>query len=130
MIRRPPRSTRTDTLFPYTTLFRSEVHQSVVGAERRRDAGERRPEHGERDDRQRADQDQREEARRRSGGGEHGRASREAGTKKPPKRPSGAQQKAIRSFSSGPGAGLSLRRPRGASRMAQNGRAHVGTPVP
>src|SRR3546814_20913729 len=28
MIRRPPRSTRTDTLFPYTTLFRShaEVH--------------------------------------------------------------------------------------------------------
>src|SRR3546814_2576617 len=28
MIRRPPRSTRTDTLFPYTTLFRSVV---VVG---------------------------------------------------------------------------------------------------
>src|SRR3546814_9885258 len=32
MIRRPPRSTRTDTLFPYTTLFRSIVnpaeHQS------------------------------------------------------------------------------------------------------
>src|SRR3546814_5946824 len=26
MIRRPPRSTRTDTLFPYTTLFRSPVH--------------------------------------------------------------------------------------------------------
>src|SRR3546814_13264473 len=26
MIRRPPRSTRTDTLFPYTTLFRSGVH--------------------------------------------------------------------------------------------------------
>src|SRR3546814_13386207 len=25
MIRRPPRSTRTDTLVPYTTLFRSEV---------------------------------------------------------------------------------------------------------
>src|SRR3546814_14355947 len=25
MLRRPPRSTRTDTLFPYTTLFRSEV---------------------------------------------------------------------------------------------------------
>src|SRR3546814_8604156 len=24
MLRRPPRSTRTDTLFPYTTLFRSE----------------------------------------------------------------------------------------------------------
>src|SRR3546814_16910567 len=29
MKRRPPRSTRTDTLFPYTTLFRSDV---VVGA--------------------------------------------------------------------------------------------------
>src|SRR3546814_9506655 len=26
MIRRPPRSTRTDTLFPYTTLFRSRAH--------------------------------------------------------------------------------------------------------
>src|SRR3546814_1239903 len=26
MIRRPPRSTRTDSLFPYTTLFRSEVY--------------------------------------------------------------------------------------------------------
>src|SRR3546814_16110874 len=28
MIRRPPRSTRTDTLFPYTTLFRSTVLDS------------------------------------------------------------------------------------------------------
>src|SRR3546814_16801112 len=28
MIRRPPRSTRTDTLFPYTTLFRSGAHGS------------------------------------------------------------------------------------------------------
>src|SRR3546814_3062839 len=28
MIRRPPRSTRTDTLFPYTTLFRSTPHTS------------------------------------------------------------------------------------------------------
>src|SRR3546814_19884336 len=27
MIRRPPRSTRTDTLFPYTTLFRSVMLQ-------------------------------------------------------------------------------------------------------
>src|SRR3546814_9595454 len=27
MIRRPPRSTRTDTLFPYTTLFRSKKHR-------------------------------------------------------------------------------------------------------
>src|SRR3546814_2850703 len=29
MIRRPPRSTRTDTLFPYTTLFRSEDTMSA-----------------------------------------------------------------------------------------------------
>src|SRR3546814_17812194 len=28
MIRRPPRSTRTDTLFPYTTLFRSDVREA------------------------------------------------------------------------------------------------------
>src|SRR3546814_9208742 len=31
MIRRPPRSTRTDTLFPYTTLFRSRRGTDVVG---------------------------------------------------------------------------------------------------
>src|SRR3546814_9507756 len=30
MIRRPPRSTRTDTLFPYTTLFRSLAAEQVV----------------------------------------------------------------------------------------------------
>src|SRR3546814_10745598 len=30
MIRRPPRSTRTDTLFPYTTLFRSLGHRSAT----------------------------------------------------------------------------------------------------
>src|SRR3546814_5497039 len=30
MIRRPPRSTRTDTLFPYTTLFRSKIAESIV----------------------------------------------------------------------------------------------------
>src|SRR3546814_10232952 len=30
MIRRPPRSTRTDTLFPYTTLFRSSVVDEAV----------------------------------------------------------------------------------------------------
>src|SRR3546814_20564923 len=29
MIRRPPRSTRTDTLFPYTTLFRSKGQQPL-----------------------------------------------------------------------------------------------------
>src|SRR3546814_4461711 len=38
MIRRPPRSTRTDTLFPYTTLFRS-VLLFQMAAETRRLAG-------------------------------------------------------------------------------------------
>src|SRR3546814_3442766 len=43
MIRRPPRSTRTDTLFPYTTLFRSQLKRALTdiaalppGEERRR----------------------------------------------------------------------------------------------
>src|SRR3546814_2822208 len=31
MIRRPPRSTRTDTLFPYTTLFRSVARAGLTG---------------------------------------------------------------------------------------------------
>src|SRR3546814_19343863 len=47
MIRRPPRSTRTDTLFPYTTLFRSlvgvKVRQRRGGAE---GAGQPRPRMG------------------------------------------------------------------------------------
>src|SRR3546814_11143218 len=34
MIRRPPRSTRTDTLFPYTTLFRSEMFLRVGARQR------------------------------------------------------------------------------------------------
>src|SRR3546814_12403143 len=45
MTRRPPRSTRTATLFPYTTLFRSEIIRaaagrkpSVVGEQRQLDA--------------------------------------------------------------------------------------------
>src|SRR3546814_3214542 len=33
MIRRPPRSTRTDTLFPYTTLFRSGIESRRVDRE-------------------------------------------------------------------------------------------------
>src|SRR3546814_9398604 len=44
MIRRPPRSTRTDTLFPYTTLFRSPSRLFERGAAGgyRADAHERR----------------------------------------------------------------------------------------
>src|SRR3546814_9980303 len=34
MIRRPPRSTRTDTLFPYTTLFRSAFHVGLDASSR------------------------------------------------------------------------------------------------
>src|SRR3546814_6838213 len=41
MIRRPPRSTRTDTLFPYTTLFRSCLYparrRELQGFRRRRE---------------------------------------------------------------------------------------------
>src|SRR3546814_9076770 len=33
MIRRPPRSTRTDTLFPYTTLFRSSTYTARLIAD-------------------------------------------------------------------------------------------------
>src|SRR3546814_15785443 len=36
MIRRPPRSTRTDTLFPYTTLFRSAPYAAFVAEAARR----------------------------------------------------------------------------------------------
>src|SRR3546814_18309461 len=46
MIRRPPRSTRTDTLFPYTTLFRSRDRPGSVPGVRgqpRRDAGQHQP---------------------------------------------------------------------------------------
>src|SRR3546814_18214734 len=43
MIRRPPRSTRTDTLFPYTTLFRSEFVDAMWlrHHDRARDSGAR-----------------------------------------------------------------------------------------
>src|SRR3546814_1457695 len=41
MIRRPPRSTRTDTLFPYTTLFRSRAGGTAPAQAARRDVGRR-----------------------------------------------------------------------------------------
>src|SRR3546814_2176001 len=37
MIRPPPRSTRTDTLFPYTTLFRALADGGQIGNQRRAD---------------------------------------------------------------------------------------------
>src|SRR3546814_13176752 len=39
MLRRPPRSTRTDTLFPYTTLFRSEAAGNKLGLALGKDIG-------------------------------------------------------------------------------------------
>src|SRR3546814_8157897 len=46
MIRRPPRSTRTDTLFPYTTLFRSQEHAGRLRRDARGDGpGATRPDH-------------------------------------------------------------------------------------
>src|SRR3546814_10793119 len=41
MIRRPPRSTRTDTLFPYTTLFRSGGRERLLRAGARRSGAAR-----------------------------------------------------------------------------------------
>src|SRR3546814_6366270 len=41
MIRRPPRSTRTDTLFPYTTLFRSPARSSRCRAHLGRNSARR-----------------------------------------------------------------------------------------
>src|SRR3546814_16662525 len=40
MKRRPPRSTRTDTLFPYTTLFRSQAHWDALLPSDRDNAGD------------------------------------------------------------------------------------------
>src|SRR3546814_4646005 len=40
MSRRPPRSTRTDTLFPYTTLFRSGHRRRATISGRRQDRGD------------------------------------------------------------------------------------------
>src|SRR3546814_8879016 len=66
MRRRPPRSTRTDTLFPYPTLFRSDRRrQDQRRAQRRDGKGFRRPDE-EQPDQQRigANEDQAERLRR------------------------------------------------------------------
>src|SRR3546814_5383958 len=55
MIRRPPRSTRTDTLFPYTTLFRSapgDLHGEPPADHQAGDIGQCVPAHGEGPDRE------------------------------------------------------------------------------
>src|SRR3546814_1688247 len=65
MIRRPPRSTRTDTLFPYTTLFRS--HHARV---------ERHPEGLEAEDAEQADIHGRAVLADARAEGQHGRIDR------------------------------------------------------
>src|SRR3546814_17640381 len=55
MIRRPPRSTRTDTLSPYTTLFRSDDQVPVLRAGGGDDLERRRPGLREQGDRRLAD---------------------------------------------------------------------------
>src|SRR3546814_8476904 len=88
MIRRPPESTRTDTLFPYTTLFRSwsrlrEAPEPVEGPERRHgfddpaerdqlgEEGEREEHPGGRRALARADREDRAHAQRRARSEEH-----------------------------------------------------------
>src|SRR3546814_4956502 len=46
MIRRPPRSTRTDTLFPYTTLFRSKRYVKAHGRQRQQSHSDRQSRQG------------------------------------------------------------------------------------
>src|SRR3546814_6728251 len=49
MIRRPPRSTRTDTLFPYTTLFRSSRTRTSERSRQRRRSPSQGPSNGDQD---------------------------------------------------------------------------------
>src|SRR3546814_17410029 len=73
MIRRPPRSTRTDTLFPYTTLFRSaQAHR--VGADRRV-ADRLRPDRWLRHGRHGTDALRRQDRQRATRGDQHHRAT-------------------------------------------------------
>src|SRR3546814_7275206 len=54
MIRRPPRSTRTDTLFPYTTLFRSIGARHGQGSEEEQQGSPKTEEGSEEDHRRQA----------------------------------------------------------------------------
>src|SRR3546814_11278958 len=99
MIRRPPRSTRTDTLFPYTTLFRSDRAAHIEKGK-----GETAPFLGKiiGDDRHRggrgsrlarADSDTRE--RKRDGGGRHAAEKRKAAPDRDQRRPQAGPAHAI-----------------------------------
>src|SRR3546814_9471216 len=73
MIRRPPRSTLTDTLFPYTTLFRSgegaEEADGEEGAQLRRRRPDQRREFHDRSHGEGADDVHRQGAEEKSGAG-------------------------------------------------------------
>src|SRR3546814_13982383 len=79
MIRRPPRSTRTDTLFPYTTLFRSPAGADEDRGERAAE-GERQGLQGAPREAERRDQDAGGEDRRTDStmAGREGQARRRA----------------------------------------------------
>src|SRR3546814_2989087 len=79
MIRRPPRSTRTDTLFPYTTLFRSPAGADEDRGERAAE-GERQGLQGAPREAERRDQDAGGEDRRTDSpmAGREGQAGRRA----------------------------------------------------
>src|SRR3546814_2470809 len=77
MLRRPPRSTRTDTLFPYTTLFRSldrhqrglqRANRRALRGHRARQVRDRAVERGQRGRRRRADLDPKRRLLARIGG--------------------------------------------------------------
>src|SRR3546814_12587951 len=83
MLRRPPRSTRTDTLFPYTTLFRSVVdhlrkgqrdHDEVDAGGAQRDGADGERHHGGQHHGRQPDDQHRLAAADRDGPGEKGRA--------------------------------------------------------
>src|SRR3546814_6939764 len=77
MVLRPPRSTRTDTLFPYTTLFRSP--DDVALQRHQRHGGHDREGHDGHADAAMRDRVRREEARHRLDDQENGRAGDEGG---------------------------------------------------
>src|SRR3546814_3116808 len=90
MIRRPPRSTRTDTLFPYTTLFRSQGNQSNRNRGRYGQDLSAPPKQGENESRADYNQRLKEWQRRRSMSG--GKAGTQT-TAQPKSKPAAKSQK-------------------------------------
>src|SRR3546814_12020404 len=90
MIRRPPRSTRTDTLFPYTTLFRSvEPAGDASGSGSRRPVGPSAPHHRRRRRRRGSRHAGRQQAARRP----EGRGGEGSGLRRSPQGHAGGQDR-------------------------------------